>query len=420
MSCNDTYSLNESDRPAVNNESANASKRPTTNFRSGKIHSVHQDRVAVVYVRQSSPQQVLEHRESGARQYALADDAVALGWSADRVEVIDEDQGQSGKSAEDRTGFQRLLAEVTLQHVGIILGLEMSRLARSSMDWHQLFELCAVYGTLLADEDGIYDPNDPNDRLILGLKGIMNEIELHTLRNRLHRRKLDKAQRGELFYHTRPGYVKSPSGQLILDPDEQARSVVTLVFDKFDELGTAYRLLRYLVNNNIRIPIRPHRGPNRGQLEWRHPNLATLLEILHHPFYGGAYVHGRKSKNARHVESSAHAKSPQEQWEIFIPDRVPAYLSWDRYLANQTRLQQNQSRPGSVGAPRQGPTLLSGLLKCGTCGCRLTVGYDASKKNCARYYCQRQVREATPRTCKGLKARSKSPYSAKLKTPNKP
>lgn len=403
MNFNDSCAFTECKPPVASSKFASAKDQRVDSFRSAKIQPYHFDRLAAVYVRQSSPQQVLEHRESTARQYALADYAVILGWPADRVEVIDEDQGQSGKSAENRAGFQHLLAEVTLQHVGIVLGLEMSRLARSSRDWHDLFELCAVYGTLLADEDGIYDANDPNDRLILGLKGIMSEIELHTLRSRLHRGKLNKAQRGELFFHSRPGYVKSPSGHLVLDHDEQARSVVTLVFDKFDELGTAYALFRYLVNNNILIPVRPHRGPNRGQLEWRLPNLSTLLAILHHPYYGGAYVHGRKSKIATKSKSSSHAESPAEQWEVFIPDRVPAYITWDRYLANQKRLEQNQSRPDVLGAPRQGPTLLSGLLRCGACGCRLTVRYDTSK-NSARYYCQRHVREAVPQTCKGLKA----------------
>ena len=387
-----------------NNESASENDQRVGRLRSTKIRPHHVDRLAAVYVRQSSPQQVLEHRESAARQYALADYAATLGWSADRVEVIDEDQGRSGKSAENRTGFQRLLAEVSLQHVGIVLGLEMSRLARSSKDWHDLFELCAVYGTLLADEDGVYDANDPNDRLILGLKGIMSEIELHTIRSRLHRGKLNKAQRGELFLHSRPGYVKSPSGQLVLDHDEQARSVVALVFDKFDELGTAYALFRYLISKNIRIPIRPHRGPNRGQLEWRRPCLPTLLALLHHPYYGGAYVYGRKSKSAQNKNSPSRVVSPSEQWEVFIPDRVPAYITWDRYLANQERLAQNQSRPDCVGAPRRGLTLLSGLLRCGVCGCRLTVGYDSSKKNSSRYYCQRHTREAIPQTCYGLKA----------------
>ena len=206
--------------------------------RPAKIRDRHLDRLAVVYVRQSSPHQVLDHRESRERQYALAGHAAGLGWPADRVLVIDEDQGQSGKSAEQRLGFQRLLAEVTLGHVGLVLGLEMSRLARSCKDWHHLLEVCGVFGTLLADQDGVYDPNDTNDRLLLGLKGTMSEVELITMRNRLDRGKRNKAERGELFFKLPFGYAKAPAGEVVLDPDEQARAVVRLIFDTFDQVGT--------------------------------------------------------------------------------------------------------------------------------------------------------------------------------------
>lgn len=201
----------------------------------GKIQPGHLDRLAIVYIRQSTPQQVLEHRESTERQYALADYAVALGWPADRVVLIDEDQGQSGRSAEARPGFQYLLAEITLDHVGIVLGLEMSRLARSSKDCQHLIEVCGIFRTLLADQDGVYDANDPNDRLLLGLKGTISEVELHTLRSRLERGRLNKAQRGELFHSAPLGYLRGPLGQLELDPDEQVRAVVQLIFEKFDE-----------------------------------------------------------------------------------------------------------------------------------------------------------------------------------------
>jgi DNA invertase Pin-like site-specific DNA recombinase len=197
-----------------------------------KIQAMHRDRLALVYVRQSTPQQVLENRESTARQYALAGLATAWGWLAPRVLVIDEDQGQSGRSADHRSGFQRLLAEVTMDHVGLILGLEMSRLARSNKDWHHLLELCALFSTLLADQDGVYDPSDPNDRLLLGLKGTMSEVELHTMRNRLDRGRLHKAQRGELFHTVPFGYVKLPHSAVDKDPDAQARSVVELILSR--------------------------------------------------------------------------------------------------------------------------------------------------------------------------------------------
>jgi DNA invertase Pin-like site-specific DNA recombinase len=208
-------------------------------FRSAKILDFHLNRLAVVYIRQSDPQQVLNHRESRERQYALADHAVALGWPRDRVLVIDEDQGLSGRSADGRGGFQRLLAEVTMEHVGLILGIEMSRIARNNRDWHNLLEMCAVFGTVLADEDGVYDPQDSNDRLLLGLKGTISEFELVTMRNRLERGRLHKARRGELFHHVPLGYVKLFPDRVDMDPDEQVRDVIRLVFDKYDEIGTA-------------------------------------------------------------------------------------------------------------------------------------------------------------------------------------
>src|SRR5512133_3667710 len=234
--------------------------------RSAKIQLWHLDRLAVVYVRQSTPQQVAENRESTDRQYALAQRAVELGWPPDRILVIDDDQGKSGTTAEGRLGFQRLLAEVGLDHVGLILGIEMSRLARSCKDWHQLLELCALFRTLLTDPDGLYDPTDHNDRLLLGLTGIMSEAELHLLRGRMRQGLLNKVARGEVFMCPSVGYVRSPVGGFDLDPDEQVRAVVRMVFDQFERLGTIRKVLRYLIANDIRLGIRPHAGPNRGQL----------------------------------------------------------------------------------------------------------------------------------------------------------
>ena len=247
---------------------------------SPKIEPEHLEKLAVVYVRQSSRQQVLENRESTARQYGLAQEAERLGWPAQRVLVIDEDQGQSGQSAENRHGFRRLLAEVTMEHVGIVLGLEVSRLARSSKEWHHLFELCGIFGALLADQEGVYDPNDPNDRLILGLKGLMSEIELQTMRNRLERGRLNKAQRGELFHSVPMGYVMLPTGEADFDPDEQVQEVVHLLFDKFDELGTIYGLFHWLIRHDIRLPFRVRTGAQKGQLQWRRPSIVTLAQIL--------------------------------------------------------------------------------------------------------------------------------------------
>lgn len=267
--------------------------------RNSKVRAEHWRKLAIVYVRQSSPQQVLENRESTERQYALAGFATELGWPASQVLVIDEDQGRSGTSAEQRSGFQRLLAEVTMDHVGLVLGLEMSRLARSSKDWHQLLELCAIFGALLADQDGVYDPSDPNDRLLLGLKGTMSEVELHTMRNRLRRGALNKAQRGELFQGVPMGYVLLPNGAVAFDPDEQAQSVIRMLFAKFAELGSIYSVFRYFIRHGIDLPVRLRSGGRRGELEWRRPSLPTLCQVLHHPIYAGAYAYGRRPTDAR-------------------------------------------------------------------------------------------------------------------------
>src|SRR5579862_1376420 len=212
----------------------------TMSLASSKIVAEHRQRNAIVYIRQSTPQQVLEHRESADRQYSLVHRAAHLGWPHDRVEVVDEDQGRSGQSVEGRLGFQYLLAEIGLDHVGIILGLEMSRLARSNKDWHQLLELCAIFHTLLADQDGLYDPTDYNDRLLLGLKGTMSEAELHILRSRMYKGLLNKARRGEVYNHPPTGYVKLPTKEFALDPDEEVQSVIRLIFDRFDRHGTIH------------------------------------------------------------------------------------------------------------------------------------------------------------------------------------
>src|SRR4249920_178919 len=237
-----------------------------------KVKPGHLARKAIVYIRQSTVQQVLNNRESTARQYALDQRAVQLGWPAASVVTVDEDQGLSGQTAEGRSGFAYLLSEVALNHVGIILGLETSRLARSNKDWHQLLDLCAIFQTLLADADGVYDPTHYNDRLLLGLKGTMSEAELHLLRNRMYEGLLNKARRGEVYNHPPIGYVKAPAGGFALDPDEQVQSVVRLIFEQFPRQGTVCALLRWLVRQQIFIPVRPIQRTQRGQLEWRRPN----------------------------------------------------------------------------------------------------------------------------------------------------
>lgn len=355
-----------------------------------KIQPWHLDRMAVVYVRQSSPQQVAENRESTDRQYALARRAVELGWPPDRVLVIDDDQGKSGTTAEGRLGFQRLLAEVGLDHVGLILGLEMSRLARSCKDWHQLIELCALFRTLLADQDGLYDPTDHNDRLLLGLTGIMSEAELHVLRSRMRQGLLNKVRRGEVFLAPPIGYVRSPHGGFDLDPDEQVRSVVRMVFDQFDRLGTARGVAAHMIRHGIRIGIRPHRGPARGQLEWRPPARSTIAKMLKHPIYAGYYCYGRHQVDPRRRDPNRRSPPrmtvPRDEYLALIADGCPAYITPDRYEANQRRLAENRSLTESKGAPREGPSLLAGLVTCGRCGRRMVVQY-CGRRQTLRYTC---------------------------------
>jgi DNA invertase Pin-like site-specific DNA recombinase len=373
--------------------------------RSAKLKPWQLDRRAVVYVRQSTPQQVADHRESTARQYALADRAVELGWGRSQVLVIDEDLGRSGESAEGRPGFQRLLAEGALDHVGLILGLEMSRLARSCKDWHQLLELCARFRTLLADADGLYDPADYNDRLLLGLKGTMSEAELHILKERMYQGRLNKARRGELLSTPPIGYVRLPSGEWALDPDEQVQATVRLIFDQFDREATLHGLLRYLVHHGIRVPVRPHHGPNRGGLEWRRPNRVTLQNLLHHPSYAGAYRYGHRPIDPRRKRpgrpNTGKLVRRPEECLVLIRDRLPAYITWDRFCANRERLEANRARHDRPGAPRQGASLLAGLLRCGRCGRRMVVRYSGPRRRLS-YSCTRGSADYAEPLCQSL------------------
>jgi DNA invertase Pin-like site-specific DNA recombinase len=359
-------------------------------YRSGKVKEHHLRRKAIVYIRQSTPQQVLNNRESTDRQYGLQERALQLGWPATSILLVDEDQGHSGVSAADRTGFQTLLTQVALNQVGIILGLETSRLARSNKDWHQLLEVCSIFDTLLADQDGLYDPTDHNDRLLLGLKGAMSEAELHTLRMRMYEGMLNKARRGKAFNHPPIGYIKTSEGDFALDPDEQVQAVVRMLFDQFDRQGTACGLLRYLVHNNILIPVRPLGRKRSGALEWRRPNRVTLQTLLHHPIYAGYYRWGHRAVDKRKKvpgkrQSGRTFRQPQDCL-VLLPGHCPAYITKERFWANQKRLEENRAGANSMGAPRKGPALLSGLLVCGRCGYRLVVNYN-NASNGLRYGC---------------------------------
>lgn len=344
-----------------------------------KVAARHLERLAMVYVRQSTAQQLVRHQESTQVQYSLKLRAQDFGWPENRVIVIDEDLGKSGASIEGRSGFQRLVAEVTLDHVGIILGVDMSRLARSCKDWYQLLEVCAVFGTLIADLDGVYDPSQYNDRLLLGLKGTMSEAELHILKQRMSQGRLNKAKRGELIFHLPIGYVRQGSDGVALDPDEQAQQIVRLVFQKFEELSTLNAVLRFFVRSGVKLPVRAREGLNKGDLEWHRPNRMTLQNMLKNPIYAGAYTYGRRATDPRRKipgrPATGRTVVAPEDCKVFLRDRFPAYISWDQYKWNQQRLKANRAVAEEVGAPKRGSALLSGLLKCSRCGCRMSVRY---------------------------------------------
>ena len=355
----------------------------------------------MVYVRQSSPQQVLDNRESRERQYALAQFAQRLGWPAERVVIVDDDQGQTGKIVGKRSGFPQLMTEVSLNHVGIVLGLELSRVSRSNKDWHQLIDVCAILNTLLCDLDGIYDPLDSNDRLLLGVKVIMTEFELVTMRNRLLGGSRNKAARGELFLAVPLGYLKTSSGEIVQEPDEQARGTIHLVFEKFDELGSAYAVFRYLVVNHLKLGFRRRRGGRIGELEWRRPSPNRILSILRHPIYAGAYAYGLHRAGTKNpstgIVSGGKRFVPPEEVSVLLRDRLPSYITWDRYLANQERLKQNRSLHDTRGVPKRGEALLPGLIVCGKCGHHMMTRYRDDKK--PSYYCGEYSRLALDEPC---------------------
>jgi DNA invertase Pin-like site-specific DNA recombinase len=353
---------------------------------SDKVTGDHLDRLAVVYVRQSTLQQIEQCRESTQLQYGLADRACRLGWPQPKVMVIDEDLGLSGASAAGRAGFQRLVAEVGLGHVGLVLGIEVSRLARSCRDWYQLLEICALAGTLIADSDGIYDPTLYNDRLLLGLKGTMSEAELHIMRARLDEGRRHKAERGELGFHLPRGYARRPSGEVVLDPDERVHDTINLVFVVFQRRRSVHGVLRYLVAHSVDLPDRLRTGAAKGELVWRPPHRSALINILTSPIYAGAYVYGRRSVGRRGCPARPNPSRNPQDWPVLIKGRLPAYIGWKRFEENLAQLRANQAKHG--GTPRGGPSLLAGLLICGRCGYRMATCYRTNGRD-LRYQCTR-------------------------------
>lgn len=367
------------------------------NFLHSKVTAEHLELDAAVYVRQSTGAQLRDHQESTARQYAMKDRVIALGWEPDNVMVIDDDLGLSGSGSAQREGFRRLLELITDQKVGLVAGLEMSRLARNSKDWSDLFEVCAIFNTLIADEDGVFDPHDPNDRLVLGLKGIISEMELHTMKVRLERGRLSKAQRGELFHDVPVGYVLDACGIPQFDPDESARHVMKMFFEQFQVIGSSHALFHYLSEHHIRLPFRNRQAGITNQIDWRLAAKTTVYELLKHPLYAGAYGYGRKKKYGLKSPQKASKKHlPPEQWKVLLLDRHPAYITWQQYCDNQQRLAENDSRPDRSGPVRGGTALLGGIIKCGHCGRRLSASYPKDSHSMYGCFRHQTVAAATP------------------------
>jgi len=378
--------------------------------RSLKITPTHLERKAVVYIRQSTPKQVRMNTESQHNQRALVERAQSLGWGPSRIVVLDADLGHSAASTEGRDDFTQLAAEVALGHVGIIFGWEVSRLARNNADWYQLLDLAAVVGALIADIEGVYDPRSYNDRLLLGLKGTMSEAELHMMRQRLNAGRLSKVERGEYIQHLPTGLVRTEHGRVELDPDEQIRRCIALVFSTFAELGSAMKTLHYLKAHQILLPRHQTSGLLKGELLWKEPTESMLIEILHNPAYAGAFVYGRRPTDPFQRKpghrGSGVVRKPMEEWVTIQQGAYPAYISWEHYLRNQARLAENAQEAhakqaavrGARGAPREGEALLQGLMCCGMCGYRMRVAY----KHHIRYLCDGLKRHYAGVVCMSL------------------
>ena len=346
-----------------------------------KIESSHLDRLAVVYLRQSTPRQVREHFRSTERQYALAEEAARLGWQAERVVVIDGDLGISGRDTEPRESYKQLVSKVCLGEVGAILGLEVARLGRSSAEHHRLLEFCSLTDTLIVDTDGVYDLQDFNDRMILGLKAQWSEAELHIMASRLQGARRHAAERGELRVPLPVGYVYDDEQQVVLDPDEEVQAAIADVFASFERVGSACAVVREF--RRKRFPARAYGGAWAGQLRWVPLSHSRAITVLQNPAYAGVYVFGRR-KSRRAVEPDGTIRKritvlPREQWGIVIHDHHPSYITWEQYLANEQRLQSNRTFHGARPV-REGSALLQGIVRCGSCGRSMATFYTSDGK----------------------------------------
>jgi DNA invertase Pin-like site-specific DNA recombinase/uncharacterized protein YndB with AHSA1/START domain len=356
----------------------------------GKVKLTHTRRAAFVYIRQSSPQQVENNRESTARQYALVERACELGWAREQVTVVDEDLGLSGSGTVKRSGFARMAAEVALGHVGIVLGLEVSRLARNNADWYRLLDLCGMTDTLIGDSDGIYHPTAFNDRLILGLKGTMSEAELHILRVRLEGGIRNKAARGELRRGLPVGYVWGEGdGEVCFDPDAAVVGAIRTVFTEFTELGSARKVWLWFRSEGLSFPLRAHM---HSPIRWVAATYTAIHAVLTNPVYAGAYAYG-KCRHERYIDEQGRVRRrtrhlPQAEWAVLLRDHHPGFIDWATYQANQARIDANvHPQPHQAGgAVREGAALLQGLAICGKCGRRLHTHYQG-RNSSPGYHC---------------------------------
>jgi len=383
-----------------------------------RVTASHLARGAYLYIRQSTLRQVFENTESTKRQYALREKALALGWPAGSIIVIDSDLGQSGAQAVDREGFQRLVADVSLGKAGIVLGLEVSRLARNSSDWHRLLEICAFTDTLILDEDGLYNPSQFNDRMLLGLKGTMSEAELHVLRSRLVGGQRSKARRGELKLELPVGFVYDAEDRVQLDPDKQVQDTIRLFFETFERTGSACATCMEMQKLGINVPRRTRKGHHRGAIAWAPISHTYALSLLHNPRYAGIYTYGRTHTRKNIDGRSVQQKRQQQEWIAFMPEAHAGFITPEQHEQNLKRLQESRQNYGHdrrKSAPREGPALLQGLVLCGTCGERMTVRYHSRKgKLIPDYVCQKvKVQECGP-LCQSIPATTLEKFVSEL------
>ena len=383
-----------------------------------KVRTNHLQRDAYLYVRQSSMRQVLENTESTKRQYQLRERALALGWISEQIRVIDRDQGRSGASDAGRDGFQQLVAEVSLGNAGIVMGLEVSRLARNNADWHRLLQLCAFTDTLILDQDGLYDPGTFNDRLLLGLKGAMSEAELHVLKSRLQQGVLNKARRGELKIGLPVGLSYDELDRVVLEADSQVCETLKKFFATFRRLRSASAVVKEFRRENIQMPRYSRTGPKSSRIIWDELTHSQALRILHNPRYAGVFAYGRTRTRRGPDGMLRYQKQPQEQWICLIQDAHEGYISWDEYQTNQRVLTSNAKAFSSDRhpPPREGPALLQGIILCGRCGKRMTLRYYQRRGQLTpQYVCQRdKIENGRSNDCQSVPGASLDQATAEL------